>query len=422
LFFVLYMLIGVFVMLNMFIAIISDAYAETKEELEKETDMDAAQMGEYVRAYIVEGILYRIPIAGPIIKQVHQRTMQAAEKALQVAAAAGAAAGGVAGGMASKAGGVAGGLGGNRLLAMGKSAAGAAAGAAGSAVSAGSNINGGMASMGAAFQKKAGNLKNNSIKRVQLKSTAKTTPVEDPPSTNTQTTDEQTAPKMAGGVAGIASLAAGKRSPAPGENPPKTTASPTPPDENPPQMTASPSPALDEEPGQPVANAPPPYAAPAAVQPTRSCSSPAAQRSLDSPTAQVEATVVPRRGTVDVDCLPLFSGTSNSDCLPAATEGKALPGTGTAAAPSPPPPISPLVVSGAARVGGVSSFDAVAVLGRLEMLEQQNARLEQQNERVLRAVQHIEQLLLGGGVGANGGLVAGAGAGTANTSASVAEV
>jgi hypothetical protein len=41
------MVIGVFVMLNMFIAIISDAYNETKEELDKETEMGAAQMGAY---------------------------------------------------------------------------------------------------------------------------------------------------------------------------------------------------------------------------------------------------------------------------------------------------------------------------------------------------------------------------------------
>jgi hypothetical protein len=44
------------------------------------------------------------------------------------------------------------------------------------------------------------------------------------------------------------------------------------------------------------------------------------------------------------------------------------------------------VGSGAALVGGGSSFDAIAVLGRLGMPEQQNERPEQQNERALRAV------------------------------------
>jgi hypothetical protein len=114
-FFILFMLIGVFVMLNMFIAIISDAYMETKHELEQEPEMDAQLMAEHVRAYIVEGFLYRIPIAGSVIRQVHQRSMQAsrkiaekahevAEKAREVAelaasaaGAAGAAAGGLQG-------------------------------------------------------------------------------------------------------------------------------------------------------------------------------------------------------------------------------------------------------------------------------------------------------------------------------------
>jgi len=351
LFFVLYMLIGVFVMLNMFIAIISDAYAETKEELEKETDMDAAQMGEHVRAYIVEGILYRIPIAGPIIKQVHQRAMQAAEKALQVAAAAGAAAGGVAGGMASKAGGVAGGLGGNRLLAMGKSAAGAAAGAAGSAVSASSNINGGMASMGAAFQK-------NSMKMLK---------------------------------AGSGKFPSGKSRPG--------NVSST--------QTDDSEPAVEE-------STPPPDAV---VPLTKSATSAPDQKSATSPALTVKETS--QRAT-RVSVVPAFGVEMKLD-RPSGQEGnldafefkRGESGDGDGAAPefsndevrplSLPTPtglevvpeaISADVETEAGTVAIGSSFDAAALLRRMDALEQQS-------ERVLQAVQQIGQLLAAGGVGSD---------------------
>ena len=50
-FFVSFMTIGVFVMLNMFIAIISDAYCDTKTEIENEDQMD-------VRAAVLDGDLY----------------------------------------------------------------------------------------------------------------------------------------------------------------------------------------------------------------------------------------------------------------------------------------------------------------------------------------------------------------------------
>jgi hypothetical protein len=77
-FFVSFMTISVFVMLNMFIAIISDAYCDTKTEIENEDQMDAGQLKEHVREYLFDRILYRIPIAGPIIKAFHNRVVKKA--------------------------------------------------------------------------------------------------------------------------------------------------------------------------------------------------------------------------------------------------------------------------------------------------------------------------------------------------------
>ena len=43
------MVIGVFVMLNMFIAIISDAYIDTKAELESKADMESDLIGTFAK-------------------------------------------------------------------------------------------------------------------------------------------------------------------------------------------------------------------------------------------------------------------------------------------------------------------------------------------------------------------------------------
>jgi hypothetical protein len=222
---------------------------------------------------------------------------------------------------------------------MGKSAAGAAAGAAGSAVSASSNINGGIASMGAAFQK-------NSMKMLK---------------------------------AGSGKFPSGKSSPG--------SVSST--------QTDDSEPAVEE-------STPPPDAV---VPLTESATSAPDQKS--APALIVKE--MSQRAT-RVSVVPVF-GVEIQLGRPSGQEFKRGDGDGAPPAFSndevrplslPTPTgleavteaISADVETEAGTIAIGSSFDAAALLRRMDALEQQS-------ERVLQAVQQIGQLLAAGGVGSD---------------------
>ena len=63
-----------------FIAIISDAYTETQEQLKKQDDMEMATLVSEVRDYLLFDIIFKIPIVGPIVQRVYL-TAEATAKA-----------------------------------------------------------------------------------------------------------------------------------------------------------------------------------------------------------------------------------------------------------------------------------------------------------------------------------------------------
>eukprot|EP00753_Platysulcus_tardus_P021768 PLAT9116.1.p1 GENE.PLAT9116.1~~PLAT9116.1.p1 ORF type:complete len:627 (+),score=343.74 PLAT9116.1:659-2539(+) len=74
LFFAAFMLLAVFVLLNVFIAIVSDAYAQTKLKLELESDIGLDTVGAQVLEYLLNDVLFRIPLLGRLLEEVHRRT------------------------------------------------------------------------------------------------------------------------------------------------------------------------------------------------------------------------------------------------------------------------------------------------------------------------------------------------------------
>ena len=63
----------VFVLLNMFIAIISDSFDETKKALAAEQDIGLKTLGSSVIEYLITDILFKLPLLGPLIKTYFQQ-------------------------------------------------------------------------------------------------------------------------------------------------------------------------------------------------------------------------------------------------------------------------------------------------------------------------------------------------------------
>ena len=59
----------VFVLLNMFIAIISDSFEETKKALAAEQDIGLKTLGSSVVEYLITDILFKVPCLGPMLQK-----------------------------------------------------------------------------------------------------------------------------------------------------------------------------------------------------------------------------------------------------------------------------------------------------------------------------------------------------------------
>lgn len=74
----LFMVLSVFVVLNMFIAIISDAYTETKEELSKKKDLEMSELASLIVEYLLDS-LFQIPLLGPVFYRIYEYINKALE-------------------------------------------------------------------------------------------------------------------------------------------------------------------------------------------------------------------------------------------------------------------------------------------------------------------------------------------------------
>ena len=71
--FLMFAVLVVFVLMNMFIAIIGESFEETKQALTTEQDIGLETLGTTVIEYILTEIMFKMPLFGPLIKKYIQQ-------------------------------------------------------------------------------------------------------------------------------------------------------------------------------------------------------------------------------------------------------------------------------------------------------------------------------------------------------------
>ncbi|EQC37478.1 hypothetical protein SDRG_05081 [Saprolegnia diclina VS20] len=79
-FFVVFVTLMFFVILNMFIVVISDAFAEAKSELHLLNELNVDTLSKEVYHHVLHNIVFRIPLLGKILRRVYDRTVSRLDK------------------------------------------------------------------------------------------------------------------------------------------------------------------------------------------------------------------------------------------------------------------------------------------------------------------------------------------------------